>query len=318
MRWSPDSRLFTFFSGCLHVLNTRLEPISCWPVHPDEISGLDCGYDVTFAWTPTGLLLGAVRKPTATTPPPFLSETCWNGFQPNAGSSNEAGLLTSLLAELGAKEAVQDLAWSPSSGLALVTACKVQCDSSLYSCIDTQYKLHVMLHGALPASTIVRFARHAFTGAVVWSPSGERLLVCCPKRLQLATAACVLLVDINEGCRSPVFSPDGRHVAAVSEPTHVQQGHVSLKLFSTSDGALVFDQEWAAGRLNGSRLAFNHFGDQLLITGLYGTHVLTFGQAYAAEHMSSAQLCEATAQACDWPRDLVGDEDDDGSLSSSC
>ena len=300
MQWSPDSRLLSFYDGVLHVLNCKLEHVCCWPDQSPAFASEK--HVAACAWTPSCHLLGVVPTSGQVQPQSYRAEGCWDGFQAGAESSAEAEGLKVLLAHLGAQETVVHLACSPLTGVALVTSCGPR--------YDGQYKLYIMLAGSLPASLALSFSRYAWEAEVIWSPAGDRLLVNCPEQLQLVTTACVLLVDIRAGCCDPTFSPDGRHVAAVFKTTLQQKVHMSCRLFRASDGEIIFDHSWLGG-VAVDRLAFNTEGDQLLITGRNKIHVVSFGQAYEAEHMSSRQLCEALAGACSWVNTLVVPDGED-------
>ena len=124
------------------------------------------------------------------------------------------------------------------------------------------------------------------------------------------TTTCALLLGMPADGYPPAFAPDGRHVASVACATTQQTRLRGLKLFRACDGAVIFSQ-MLAGDLAGGRISFNHLGDQLLVTGCYYIHTVSFGRAYKAEHPSSRQLCAAIAGACSWTNLLNSDDEEE-------
>ena len=297
LRWSPGSKLFSMVymdadcsiavlsAASLDILYVWLPDMASWP---DD-------RDATAAWAPNGILTAAVRMSRSEPLRPFQLEACWHASLPDPCSTGEARLAKALLAHLSPNEAVTHLAWSSAGSLACVADADADFDADGY-----RWAIPCTLYVLCPGSPTVAgmevcWNHYASVAAVVWSPAGDRLLVNSYARMQLVTPACVSVLDLPLSTCAPVFSPDGRLVAAVTKLDNSPQ--LTLHLISAADGAFMFQSVWE-GFVGGSSMAFNDLGDQLRINGLHGARVFTFGQAHRADSMSSKQLSEAITGAC--------------------
>ena len=287
--WAPDSSLVSMsIKGRLEVLNSSLESVYVWaaPVY----------WEVVSAWTPGGYLMVAMCQPGVSPRQSHLLTICGHQSQPE--STCAAASLATLLAQFGPQEALKELAYSPANGVAAVTG--TACEHGSCQC---QYTLHVLVPGFGLNSVAVGFSCLPYAAALVWSPAGDRLLVICPQRLQLVTLACVLVLDMPwegshaEKCTSPIFSPDGHHVAAVCATGSQQDRQLRLRLFAAANGAVVFEHVWG-GELWYDTLAFGPSGDQLVLMGEQHAYAFTLGQACEANTLSSGHMCDAIARAC--------------------
>ena len=247
------------------------------------------------SWAPTYTFLAVAGQHGEPDSPPAKLEVCWHRSQPESFHSAEATLAKQLLAEVGVHELMRYMAWGPVSGLALVAQISGQ----------GEHKLYIALSGAPVVSMAVRYSTVDEESAIVWSPTGDRLLITGTSQLQVVTTEGAKILDLPQmSSAASVFSPCSNYVAALAHGFAQQVVQCSLRLFDTYSGMTVFDMA-LPDPLADSSLAFNIFGDQLVLLGSHPSRTqiasigaLTFGQAYKADHMSSRQVCQAIAGNC--------------------
>ena len=298
--WAPCSSLIMLvicpqgsLASRLAVLNPELEAVYSWPTAQDgSLQLLPPSCSIIAAWTPSSTLMAAVCTYVDAAPTPPL-EVIWHGSLQEASSSQEADLARVLLAGLTPEQRLKRLIWAPLAGAAALTQVLGGKGS------DCLYTLYVQLPGSLLASIASDCSQDGMVRAptVMWSPTGEHVLVDAYLCLELFTSTCtrVLRAEGDVGSKA-VFSPDGLHMAAVcrtgSESGSGKEGKLALNLYRTHDGALLFSQP-RKGELTG-RLAFSAWGDQLIFTGRKML-AISFGQAHRPNSLHSRQMCDALA-----------------------
>ena len=301
MRWSPDSRVVQLLiqddvhnKSKLLMLTPQLETVYCWP--EVEVIGSDlCHDDIVPAWTSAGVAIIAARQRASPPHQGYVLDACWHQSRPDVGNSAEAALVKSMLVSvaLSPQEGLKELAFSPLGGLAAMTGPGADVGSS-----DCPCKLHVLLPGGAVESMTVCLSSWSSENALVWSPAGNRLLVGCLEGLQLVSTDCDLILNLPGGAWAPTFSPDGRYAAVLSRTECTRTRSVlNLQLFSTCNGAIVFEHTWDVFDETGSSMDFNREGDRLVVTDICNAHAFDFGQGNNVSNLSSRQLCEAIAAA---------------------
>ena len=323
LRFSPCSRLLCLytdgFSPDLLVLNAQLETVFDWPEEEPDSEDWEHALGGMFpTWTPSSSLMIATRiedfEEGAPVRPPQL-EACWHETLEDPGDSDEAALVSEIIKDLKPGQVLAEMAWGPTGGLAALV--------QIHGKRPGQYKLYVLLPDGPKVSTALVCCglelapdQHA---AILWSPVGTRLIIDGGGSLRVLTPACKrILKAFKHWQTNAAFDPSGRFLAAVccgrvlycpTEP--LPNDKLSFSLYSATDGALRFSQVIDSPPLRG-RLCFSSLGDQLVLAGGQGIHIVSFGQAHKA-----SQLCDAIAGACTWASEKFQEQSEDEGMCSA-